>query len=301
MRVMVLGNVFIGDSQGLLMQPEVLRRWQLDKAAAVNDAIEQGVRDGVGLCVVAGGLFHDGFVPDSLLRAGIDALANHNVPIAYMAKPKEALGAWASVELPEGITLYQNSGLEVERCLSVSVSQDGQSTVSFNKDGAEKTVPVRPLEPTSFDAMRTGFVVFDIENGEVSSVHESLCVKHPFVTKQVHLDHLENEREMGSAISASIADVDGESCLRLVLEGPVPPLSYVNQRKIADALKNRFFYLEVLDETTVDVSEDELVGDVSLSAEFIRVVNSDDSLSPDEKTRIIRCGLNALNGRELVE
>ena len=41
--------------------------------------------------------------------------------------------------------------------------------------------------------------------------------------------------------------------------------------------------------------------EVSLMAEFARQVQGDDSLSPSEKSRIVRCGWNALNGKGLVE
>ena len=300
-RVMVLGNVLIGDAAGLLMQPELMTKWQLEKIAAVSDAIESGVQGGVDTCIVAGNLFHDGFVPDSLLRAGVEALTNQGIRIVYMASPQEALGAYAGLELPGEITLHLKPNLLVGGCLEVLVSQGKPATVSFAKDNVKESLTVRPLEPSSFDAMQTGYIVVDIEGGKVKSVHESSRARHMFVTKRVRLDHMEDRHEMRSAVIAAIENLNSKCCLRLILEGPVPPSSYVNHKAIAEALKDDFFYVEVLDETTVDVGEDELDGDVSLAAEFIRVVNSDDSLSPEEKTRIIRCGLNALNGRGLVE
>ena len=55
------------------------------------------------------------------------------------------------------------------------------------------------------------------------------------------------------------------------------------------------------DEYSTDVDEEALATDVSLLAEFIRQVESDDSLSPVEKSRIVRCGWNALNAKELAE
>ena len=38
-----------------------------------------------------------------------------------------------------------------------------------------------------------------------------------------------------------------------------------------------------------------------LYAEFVRQASGDDSLSETEKTRILRCGWNVLNGKELAE
>ena len=66
-------------------------------------------------------------------------------------------------------------------------------------------------------------------------------------------------------------------------------------------LSGRFFYAEVANECTINLEEGELDTDVSLIAEFVRMVDSDDSLSPSEKMRIMRCGWNALNGKELAE
>lgn len=159
-----------------------------------------------------------------------------------------------------------------------------------------------PLEPTGF-GMRvySGYLLVDIEGGCVESMERVSCALHPCVGKTVDLTGMASSRDMLEAVRAAIADVDEAACLRLALRGAIPLSAYCNTADLNDALNRRFFYAEVIDECMIDVEEEGLENDVGLLAEFIRLVGGDDSLSSTEKTRVMRCGWNALNGKELAE
>lgn len=118
---------------------------------------------------------------------------------------------------------------------------------------------------------------------------------------EVFLDGLTSSRELITTVGEAVKEIDRGSCLRVELKGRIPLDVYINTEELAAQLERYFFYVEVVDECALDIDVAELETDVSLLAEFVRFVASDDSLSETEKTRILRCGWNVLNGKEPAE
>lgn len=158
------------------------------------------------------------------------------------------------------------------------------------------------MEPMGFgDQALADVLLVDVENGSAVNIEEIPCALHPFVTKVVDMSSASSSGEMLAVVQAAIDGIGEKTCLRLVLQGSINLSSYFNTSKLEQVLSGRFFYAEVANECAINLEEGELDTDVSLLAEFVRMVDSDDSLSPSEKTRIMRCGWNALNGKELAE
>ena len=68
---------------------------------------------------------------------------------------------------------------------------------------------------------------------------------------------------------------------------------------IVSRFKDRYYYLRVKDETKVAVHYTDFRNDKSLKGELVRLLEEDSSLSEDEKSAIIRVGLQALNGEQI--
>ena len=73
----------------------------------------------------------------------------------------------------------------------------------------------------------------------------------------------------------------------------------MNSDVLKKQLQNRIFFVEVYDNTVMDIDEEAFETDISLRSEFVRLALQDDSLSESERNRLISCGWNALNGREV--
>ena len=56
---------------------------------------------------------------------------------------------------------------------------------------------------------------------------------------------------------------------------------------------------EAADVTGMDIDEETFENDISLRSEFVRLALQDDSLSESERNRLISCGWNVLNGKEV--
>lgn len=311
---MVCGNVLVGDAGVLNMPPRLLGEWQKDKVRALASAIELARERGAERVVLAGGLFAEGFVPQSLLEQAMGALAQCGLPVTYLPLAREALDLEARLAVPGNIAIERAD--VSEPLAGLRVIHGGVTAELAVTDAAGTHLHELPqLEPQGFggagDAGETGFYLVDAEapspvgkDAPVPAVASYVLVPHalhPFRVLRVSMDGVETSREMLDKVKAAIEGVDPAVCLRLELRGKAPLQAYFNTDKLADFLSGHFFYAEVANECAVDLSMDELEGDVSLLAEFLRAVAADESLSPTEQSRIMRCGWNALNGKELAE
>ena len=351
MLCMVCGTVLVGDAGVLDMPPRLLGEWQKDKVRALASAIELARERGAERVVVAGGLFAEGFVPQSLLEQVVGALAQCGLPVTYLPMPREAADLEARLAVSSNIAIERADVFEP--LAGLRVIHGGVAAELAVTDAAGTHLHELPqLEPQGFgdagDAGDTGFYLVDAEEAgnaaacapddgtspacasddgapaacapddgtspacapddgaPAASPVVASCVLvphalHPFRVLRVSMDGVSTSREMLDKVKAAIDGVDSAVCLRLELRGKAPLQAYFNTDELRAVLQSRFFYAEVANECAVDLSMDELEGDVSLLAEFLRAVAADESLSPTEQSRIMRCGWNALNGKELAE
>lgn len=309
MQLMVCGNVMVGDAGALNMPPQLLGVWQRDKVRALACAIERACERGAERVLVAGGLFSEGFIPQSLLELGMDALGQCGLPVTYAPLLGEVADLEERVEVPVNVTVVRADACEPVPGLRVLHGNAGVELGYTTGEGA-RLMELPPLEPQGFDVGCTcGFYLFEVSGSDcgddgahvVPAPEFEACAVHSFRVLRVSMDGVATSREMLDKVRDTIEGVGDDVCLRLELRGKTPVQAYFNTDELATVLSRRFFYAEVANECGVDISMDELEGDVSLVAEFLRSVQADDSLSPTEKARIMRCGWNALNGKELAE
>lgn len=301
MRVLVCANLLIGDAGVLNMPTEILQRWHQDKIEALASVMELGRENGADLLIMAGGLFADGFVPQSLLEEAVEELGAHDIPVTWLPLQREACDLNTRVCLPGNVAVDRDCKGYVAEAIRIAHGGDEIALIIDTEDGTSmRTLGI--MEPMGFgEQAMSSVLLVDVQDGLVVNTEERACALHPFVTKAVDLSSASSSNEMLVAVQTAIEGVSEKSCLRLVLRGSTPLSAYFNVDKLTQVLSGRFFYVEVSNECSVDLAEGELDTDVSLLAEFVRMVDADDSLSPAEKTRIMRCGWNALNGKELAE
>ena len=299
---MVCADLLIGELSVQNMSVEVFSRWQADKVVALGRAIEAAKVQGAERCVIAGGLFAPGFVPQSLVEACMESLAKAGVPVTYCPRHDEVTDLASRVEVPANVRVMRGESCKVDGSMEVRFGLQGASELLLTSNGTTVTKSIPPLEPSGFgDSRDSGYLLVEARGDEAASVVERGIALHPFIMRSVDLTGLETSKEVLSAVKQVIETTSPDAYLRLVLRGKLRLGLYIAATDLVHYLNERFFYAEVSDEYSTDVDEEALATDVSLLAEFIRQVESDDSLSPVEKSRIVRCGWNALNAKELAE
>lgn len=329
MRLMICANLDVGGLPAIDVPPSDMAQWQQDKIKALSGALDDASNRGADACIVAGGLFARGFVAQSLLEGAMHTIGGRGMRTYYAPLPGEAKDLGERVELDGGATIVSLDssgttkldvvvGEEVQRvvfldCHDLGSTEDEARRVSgpmIVRDGrdialcakGEVASPIGPLEPSEFgDPLPSGYLLVDVDGDGIASSAWIETAVHPFVTRKVVLDGMESSRDLVTTVGKAVKDVDRSACLRIVLRGRIPLDVYINADELASQIGRYFHYVEVADECALDIDVESMGADVSLLAEFVRQVSGDDSLSETEKVRILRCGWNALNGKELVE
>lgn len=301
MKVMACADVRIGEPTLLNMAPERFMAWQRDKVRAFAGALASARELGAQACLVAGGLFAEGFVPQSLLVGAAHAMESCGMTVTYVMAADEARGFEGRVSLPGGVECSRGMPTDLWNGMGVG-RNGGGGFVSYTTSDGKVTQSLGALEPSSFEAAgQSGFWLFDVEDGRVVSRQFVEHAMHPFVVRAANIDGCQSSKEMADRVAVAIAGANEDACLRLELKGSVPFGTHFDTHKLSEVLNRRFFYAEVANEALVAVEPEELEGDISLMAEFVRLVTADGSLSPVEKSRILACGWSAMNGKELAQ
>ncbi|WP_315576191.1 DNA repair exonuclease [Oribacterium parvum] len=107
-----------------------------------------------------------------------------------------------------------------------------------------------------------------------------------------------------SALEKIEEKIKEEACtekdsLRILLKGEKSPEGERNLRYLERALSERFSYVEVKEESRLVLRKEEYIHEKSLKGEFLRMVSDSESLSEEEKEKIILLGIGLLQGEEL--
>ena len=327
MKLMVGVNLGVGGLPAIDLPSDRVPTWEEDKIAALSAALADAKGRGVDACVLAGGLFARGFVAQGLLTKTMTAAGACGIPVKYVPLPGELADASDRMPSVDGVTVVMPSSegaFEIslgEGAPSISICDgsglDGvdevtrpegpvalvrsRDDIAVSLNDGRQLKRLGPLAPSGFgEGLRSGYMIVSVE-GQSASAEWVDAAPHPFVVREVALEGLESSRELVTTVGEAVKDIDRNACVRIELTGRIPLDVYINTSELASQLERYFFYVEVADECELDIDVADLETDVSLLAEFVRQVVGDDSLSETEKTRVLRCGWNVLNGKEPTE
>ncbi len=158
------------------------------------------------------------------------------------------------------------------------------------------------LEGRGFDECgKKGFVLLNIDE-------QTRSVKTDFVpiasrtlyTLPVDVSGVQTTQEAAVRMEQAVdkAAYASGSMVKFVLKGEVGVDTEINCDYLQDLFTDYFYFEKVEDQTRLRVEYSEYEKDASLKGEFIRMVLGSD-LSEEQKTQVIRCGIDALSGEEI--
>lgn len=102
-----------------------------------------------------------------------------------------------------------------------------------------------------------------------------------------------------------IAPDDGaagqEDLVKIVLTGETDVEQEIDADYLRKRLEPQFYFVKIEDGTVPKVDVSRFLPDASLKGEFVRTVMSAEDLSSEEQAAVIRCGLRAIAGEEVLE
>ena len=159
------------------------------------------------------------------------------------------------------------------------------------------------LEGRGFDeAGEKGFMLLETEAGS-RGIRRSFV---PFARRtlyRVSTDVTDLEDTPGAILRTErkIAElgIPADAMVEVVLTGSRNAEAEFDPLQVGAALDGRVYFSRVKDETVLTVDYDSYEKDESLKGEFIRTVRRENTLSEEEKSAVIRCGIQALRGEEI--
>lgn len=155
------------------------------------------------------------------------------------------------------------------------------------------------LEGRGFDETgKKGFVVLDIADKQLDYQFVSLA-RREFHIIPVALDGCLSTAQALDLVEQAIEKGEKDDCVRIILEGRVDENFDLDLDYLSHQLKDRFYFVELINRIRLDVDYRKFANDISLKGEFIRTVEALD-LDEPSKNRIIMMGLNALLHKEVI-
>lgn len=143
-----------------------------------------------------------------------------------------------------------------------------------------------------------GVVMLDIDPYGIGHTFIKTCERTLHIVK-VDVSVLTNEYLIEREIENATRGIPNGDIVRVVLVGEKDLTAEFNTDAINTRFAHRYYYFECRDESKMRILGDAFINDKTLKGEFIRGVLADDSLSDDEKQRVISMGLNALHGASI--
>lgn len=142
-----------------------------------------------------------------------------------------------------------------------------------------------------------GYVLLNIEDDRLE--YEFI----PFAYRKLHtvdvdITGMYKNSEIGQAMRMASKDIDSRDMVEFVLTGSIDPTANIAISYLNNLIKDEFFFSKIKDSTRMSINPEDYRNDVSLKGEFIRMVLSSD-LSEEDKTAIIRTGIQSLTGEEI--
>ena len=183
---------------------------------------------------------------------------------------------------------------------AIIVSRNNTGNYTLNGMSGNNVIP--SYEPTGFEDSQDTECGYGIIEWTEDKLGQFKVIRDSkYVYKAVELKILpeDDEKEILRKINNLIRSIDRDTFLRITLTGRSAFGLTMNSDALKSQLQNRVFYVEVYDNTVMDIDEESFETDISLRSEFVRLALQDGSLSESERNRLISLGWNALSGREV--
>ena len=186
---------------------------------------------------------------------------------------------------------------------------DNESII-IQKDEADKFVisgiqngaVIPSFEPTGFENAQDnkfGFGILEWTEDQLGQYQLKVGSKYAYKAIELKIQPEDDQEEILRKISNAVRKIDIDTILRITITGRSAFGLTMNSDALKNQLQGRIFFVEVYDNTVMDIDEEAFETDISLRSEFVRLALQDSSLSESERNRLISLGWNALSGREV--
>lgn len=184
------------------------------------------------------------------------------------------------------------------KALLIQKNEDGKFVIS----GLSKKHVFLSFEPIGFEdaaAMTCGYGVLEWADDQIGQYVAKKDQTFAYQSIELKIMPEDDQKEILRKINNAVRKIDADTFLRIAIIGRSAFGLTINSDALKEQLQKRIFYVEVYDNTVMDIDEEAFENDISLRSEFVRLALQDASLSESERNRLISCGWKALHGGEV--
>lgn len=340
MRIAHIHDPLIGVIADVYMPAAQDKIWQRARLSAFRNVCESAEEHRADCILISGRLFGEVYVTDAVISQVLEIIQGTNCRVVWAADEAGLKYLGHKDSLPKNFTLLtrgQENCMAGDVCIQrwsaggkapsgggilllekeplsedllkmlaqtlpelwYMVSDEGFYTREKMTFTANKAVK---MENVGFeDTGASGYHLLTFDHGKLTGKEFIETKIYTFKTVAIGVEAEDDQKSVLHKCMQGTMRLTDRTFVRIILTGRVDVETFIHTDAIRDVLKNRFFYLEVFNGCELELDEEAYAGDISLKSEFIRMVMADDTLSGNEKSRIIQCGWNALRGKELSE
>ena len=155
------------------------------------------------------------------------------------------------------------------------------------------------LEGRGFDECgKRGFFLLEIENGKLISETFLSLSRREIVERRADISDCESYYDVERTVDSALAGESKENIVKLILTGKHKAGLKKDLPLLIARLNQRFFFVKVVDESTVYVDYEQYKNDLSERGEFVREVGRYE-MSEELRAEVLDVGLKALDGEEI--
>ena len=295
-------------------------KWKAARNEKFSDLIEKAMLDNVSYVAVFGQMFGQERIPESVIDGLFRAVKDerHIQALAFL-DGKEYRRISYRNDIPENLHLIctqtqdsftdDNIAIRTERgTVELQLADNDKVVIRKTGEGQymifglleEHEIP--SFEPSGFDDAQTfpfGYSILEWSDEALGQYNMKRDQKYAYQSIELKILPEDDEKEIIRKINGAAKNAEYNTFLRITFTGRSAFALTISSDAVKKQLQNRIFFVEVYDNTIMDIDEEAFENDISLRSEFVRLALQDNSLSESERNRLISCGWNALNGREV--
>lgn len=291
-----------------------IEEWKKTRKEKLRDLIETAVQSHSEYLFICGKSFGNSRVTESSVDSILGIIGKYDLLKVIMIIDSQEYKFFSyKKSLPDNVTLissnkedYNDDKISVSlqnAVVNICVS-DHYSAVLKEENGEwiikdnSETYSVPGFEPLGFDDSESrifGYALLNFSENKISDFRITGNAVFSYSSLQISVNPTEKEEELINKLNRETLKFERKTFLRFTIRGRCGFALMFSSDAVKKKLQSRLFYVEVFDNTVMDIDENDFINDISLKSEFIRLALNDDGLSESERNRIICSGWNALN------
>lgn len=293
-------------------------RWQAARSEKLAELIDKAAQNNAAYVALFGRIFGQDRISESVIDGLFAAIKDDkDIQALVFLNAEEYKRISYRNDIPENLHLLcmqtqdsytdDNIALRIEKgVIELQLADNDALTIRVNESekfeiiGMPETYTIPSFEPIGFEdaeGLTCGYGVLDWSSESIGQFIVTFDRKYDYQSIELKVLPEDDEKEIVRKINNIVRKIEFDTFLRITITGQSAFGLTISGDGLKSQLKNRIFFVEVYDNTVMDIDEEAFENDISLRSEFVRLALQDDSLSESERNRLISCGWNALNGR----